>query len=485
MKTGAIYIRVSTIDQVEYSPESQLRLIKDYANKNSIIIYDEHIYRDEGISGRNAEKRPAFQQMISEAKRMPKPFDVILVYSSSRFARNHEQSIVYRSMLERECGIEIVSITQPNVDKKTDMLTNAIYSIIDEWYSLDLSDNVRRGMTQKAMEGGYQTSPPFGYEFKHKGAILSVKEDEASIVRHIFKKFLEDNSKWAIARDLKSKGIKSKRGSDIGTRSLYYMLRNPVYKGYIRWTPDKRVYWDFKNESTIISKGKHAPIIDEETFDAVQHKLDDQEKLTKSKARPTETTKHWLSGLIKCSNCGKSLNYNGASATKKIALFRCGGYGKGICNQANFIQVLKAESILIAYLTSAVSDINILYDSSIHQPDISFNEINHLNAELSKARKKLDRATKAYLEGAFEVEQYKEIKASTENEIKICCEKLASYNNKPKLNYLALQKDVNNVCEVLKNDKFDKNEKQTAARTIIEKIVFNKKCGEFKIYFYR
>ncbi|GHU59736.1 hypothetical protein AGMMS49975_27640 [Clostridia bacterium] len=128
-----------------------------------------------------------------------KDFECILVYSTSRFARNHEQSVVYRSMLEKEYGIEVISITQPNIDKKTDMLTTAIYSIMDEWYSMDLSENVKRGMTQKAMEGGYQTFPPFGYLQRHRGEIMVIDEDAAAFVRYIFNSFHEGKSKWCIA----------------------------------------------------------------------------------------------------------------------------------------------------------------------------------------------------------------------------------------------------------------------------------------------
>lgn len=94
MKIGAAYIRVSTDMQLELSPESQLKAIKEYAQRNDIILSNEFIFKDEGISGRKAEKRLAFMQMIAVAKSKPKPFDVILIWKFSRFARNREDSIV-------------------------------------------------------------------------------------------------------------------------------------------------------------------------------------------------------------------------------------------------------------------------------------------------------------------------------------------------------------------------------------------------------
>ncbi len=148
MRTAAAYIRVSTDMQTEYSPDSQLRMIHDYAKKNDLVVFEEFIFADEGISGRQAKKRPQFQKMLHAAKQ--KKFEVILIYNTSRFARNHEESVVYRAMLKRE-GIEVISITQPNIDEKTDLLMNALYAGMDERYSLDLSENVKRGMMEKAM----------------------------------------------------------------------------------------------------------------------------------------------------------------------------------------------------------------------------------------------------------------------------------------------------------------------------------------------
>ena len=106
MKVAAAYIRVSTDDQLEYSPDSQLEKIRLYAERNQILLPKEFIFVDEGISGRKTKNRPAFNEMIGLAKRKPKPFDVILVWKFSRFARNREDSIVYKSMLRKEHNIE-------------------------------------------------------------------------------------------------------------------------------------------------------------------------------------------------------------------------------------------------------------------------------------------------------------------------------------------------------------------------------------------
>jgi DNA invertase Pin-like site-specific DNA recombinase len=101
MNIAAVYIRVSTDSQTEYSPDAQLKAIKEYAKKHDIQIDPRYIFKDEGISGRKAEKRPAFMEMIRTAKSKPSPFNKILVHKFDRFARNREDSIVYKSLLKK------------------------------------------------------------------------------------------------------------------------------------------------------------------------------------------------------------------------------------------------------------------------------------------------------------------------------------------------------------------------------------------------
>lgn len=93
-KVAALYIRVSTEDQTELSPDAQKRLLLDYAQKNDMIVSGDFIFT-ESVSGRHAQKRPEFQKMIALAKQPSHPIDVILVWKFSRFARNQEESIVY------------------------------------------------------------------------------------------------------------------------------------------------------------------------------------------------------------------------------------------------------------------------------------------------------------------------------------------------------------------------------------------------------
>lgn len=94
LKTAAAYIRVSTDRQTELSPDSQLRIIKEYAKQNGYNIPSEYIFREDGLSGKYVKKRPQFIEMIGLAKQKPAPFSAILVWKFSRFARNQDRKSV-------------------------------------------------------------------------------------------------------------------------------------------------------------------------------------------------------------------------------------------------------------------------------------------------------------------------------------------------------------------------------------------------------
>ncbi|MBO5004207.1 MAG: recombinase family protein, partial [Clostridia bacterium] len=240
MLRGACYIRVSTDNQTEFSPDAQLKAIKKYAENNNIILDDDYVFVDEGISGRKADKRPAFQEMIKIAKSKPKKFDVILVHKFDRFARSREDSVVYKSLLKKECNIKVVSITESIEDDKFSVILEAMLEAMAEYYSLNLSDEVKKGMTEKAERGQYQASPPFGY--KMKDGKLEIVEDEANIVKVIFEKFTsKELNILQITKYINNLGYKTHRGNSFENRTIEYILTNPVYIGYSRWTPTGKI----------------------------------------------------------------------------------------------------------------------------------------------------------------------------------------------------------------------------------------------------
>ena len=277
MQRAALYIRVSTDDQVEYSPAAQKRLLMDYARKNNYIVDDEFIYIDDGYSGRKAEKRPAFMRMIGVAKSKPAPFDAILVHKFDRFARSREDSVVYKSLLRKD-GVKVISITEHLEDDKFSIILESMLEAMAEYYSINLSEEVKKGMTEKALRGEVQSVPPYGYTVKDN--VYVIVPEEAEIVRMIFDRILSgDTSFYRLAKELNAMGKKTKRGNGFQNRTVSYIAQNIVYAGKTVWCPTGKKELNFNNPDLIISDGKHEPIVSLEEFEKAQEILRNKPKL--------------------------------------------------------------------------------------------------------------------------------------------------------------------------------------------------------------
>lgn len=338
LKIAAAYIRVSTDDQTELSPDSQIKVVREFAKQKGYLIPKEYIFRDDGISGRKASKRPEFNHMIAVAKQTPSPFSAIMVWKFSRFARNQEEAIFYKGMLKKR-GIDVISTSEPIIDGPFGSLIERIIEWFDEYYSINLSTEVKRGMTEKVSRGGAVSIPAFGYDIVDKK--YQVNPINAPIVQRIFIKYLNGVGCRAIANELNDLGIKTTRGNNWENRTIEYILRNPVYIGKIRWNPKRRTRRNYDDKDIMIVDGIHQPIIDTDLFDKVQKKLDEN----KAKYRPYITDRqngkeYMLKGLVKCSNCGAtmSMSCNGLQCIK---------YAHGTCNVSHSIQVNRLNEVVI------------------------------------------------------------------------------------------------------------------------------------------
>lgn len=477
MKTAAVYIRVSTEDQTEHSPESQLTEIKKYAKRHDMIIDAAHIYTDAGISGRTAKKRPQFQKMISVAKTAPCPFDVILVWKFSRFARNQEESILYKSLLRRESNVEVVSITEETGDSMFGPLIERIIEWMDEFYSIRLSEEVRTKMTLVSQKGRVQTGAPFGYQ-KTPGEEMVIVPDEAEWIRYIFRQFVSGKSMLSIAKELNAHGVRTHRGNRFENRTIDYILHNPMYIGCTRWTPtgktlSKRI---FDSEDTIIAKGTFEPIISDDLFRAAAERLTTLKKSRKPYAKPQDVRKHWLSGLVKCSSCGATLTYSPANNG-----FQCYKYAKGICKDSHYISAPKLEAAVIDAISQVTVTEQFIRDNT---PAESFNEpAADYTAMLSRLERMLERAKLAYVEGIDTIEEYSANKNKIMAEIdEINALQREAENKKEYLSKEEVESRLFDIISLLKSDT-GKDEKYEAISSSVENIEFSRVTSSIRVFF--
>lgn len=480
MKIAAAYIRVSTDDQLEYSPDSQIKLIREFAKKNEYILPDEFIFVDEGISGKTAQKRPAFNKMIAIAKQKEDSFDTILVWKFSRFARNQEESIVFKKMLKKS-SVDVVSISEPIGDDHFGSLIERIIEWMDEYYVIRLSDEVKRGMTEKATRGEPLCHPAFGYDMRDKKYYPN--PEQAPVIKEIFNRFVSGENINQITLWLQSIGIRTVRGNLPDRRFVEYILHNPVYIGKIRWCTDGKAASkrDYYNENFMVVDGTHEAIISQEVFEKAQDIIAENRKKYRKYQRSEQKVEFMLKGLVRCSNCGATLVYTNATAHS----LQCHNYsGRRGCNVSHNISLRKAEPLVIEALKSAVDNLSFNIDIETPQQDDSNKNIESL---IKKERQKLVKIKEAYASGVDTLEEYKEQKekitntlSALQNEIEKSKPKNIPFSAK---NYA---KKVTNVIKILESPDASPAAKNEALRTIIKKIVFNKTVAPYTLdlYFY-
>ena len=482
LKIGAAYIRVSTDDQVELSPDSQLAMVRDYAAKNGIIIPDEYVFVDEGISGRQASKRPAFNKMIAVAKQSDHPIDLILVWKFSRFARNQEESIVYKAMLRKD-KVDVVSISEPLVEGPFGSLIERILEWMDEYYSIRLSGEVKRSMTLNAQRGRRQIAAPFGYMLTppaSDGSRQMVPEpSEAPLVCEIYQRFIAGEGLFPIAKWLNSLGAKTHRGGAMENRTVEYILRNPIYNGKIRWTPTGRARRDFDNPDTIVADGDHEAIIDDATWEAAQQRMRAVKEQWGYKARPTHELKDWLGGIVRCSECNATL------IVAQNKYFKCNNYVRGRCSSSQHIKTeLLRESVLAKLREDADSALPLPYELSITS-DGSGDEIKRLQLALDMLDRKLSRIRDAYAAGIDTLDDYKKYRADVDAEKEQIQSRLSELEGRlsPEAAMDAVRAGIRTALETLEDPSATKEQKNNAARSVIFSCTFDKSTMYLKIVY--
>lgn len=491
LKMGAAYIRVSTHMQEELSPDAQKRLLLDYAKANNIVISEEYIFLEGGISGKKADKRPEFLRMISLAKQKPAPFNVVLVWKFSRFARNQEESIVYKSLLRKQCNVDVVSVSEPIIDGPFGSLIERIIEWMDEYYSVRLSGEVFRGMSEKAMKGGYQARPPLGYRIDRPGEPPVIIPEQAKIVQTIFNKYVNEHmGLFEIARYLNSLGLKTSHGKPFERRSIEYILQNPTYCGMIRWNRTENETNRIKDkEDWIITDGQHEPIISKELFDQAQEQW--KKNYRPRGARPASTYRHWLSGLIKCPACGRTMiakNFTEKKTGKNYCYFTCYGYSKGKCSAKTAVSSRALEPVILAGIKEAAASDHLTFEVKKNYTMEEIDQRQILEELLAKIPDKEMRIKEAYRNGIDTLEEYKQNKALIQKEREVLEAQLeactpAASNLQEDLSK-AMAKRIHGIADILEADAFDTSQKSNALKSVVSHIVYHKEDDIADIYYY-
>ena len=278
--TGVIYARYSSDSQREESIEGQMRECMAYAERSGITIIGNYI--DRAMSARTAD-RPDFQRMINDSEKHL--FDVILVWKLDRFARNRYDSAIYKSKLKKY-GVRVVSAKENISDNPEGIILEGMLESMAEYYSANLSVNVKRGQRETLAKGRFCGGRvPFGY--KIEDGKLVADERSAPIIQHVFEAYARGVSKKEIAKELNAKGVKSVTGKEIGVKTFQSALTCPVYIG------------------KFVRNGQEVPgcaqaLISQELFDKVQTRLAANRRAPAASKAKVE---YLLQGKAYCGHC--------------------------------------------------------------------------------------------------------------------------------------------------------------------------------------
>ena len=479
LEIGAAYIRVSTDDQTELSPDAQIRVIMDAAKADGYIIPKEYIFEEKkGISGRKADNRPEFQRMIAIAKsQKPAPFSRLYLWKFSRFARNQEESTFYKGVLRKKCGIDIKSVSEPIMEGMFGRLIETIIEWFDEYYSFNLSGEVIRGMTEKALREGYQCSPCLGYTAIGDGKPFIIDEKTYPAVEFIFQTYHDGRDMTATARAANRRGYVTRHGNPFDRRTVCRILTNRFYVGEVSW-------------NGIMFQGTHEtrPSISS-IFEDVQNRIASEYR--PQKRREASANAHWLSGLLKCSTCGGSLGFNRSNNQKKRPdFFQCWKYAKGIHLDSCCVSARIAEKAVLESLQKAIATNEIEYEYIRKEDEAIQGEEVAIYETLARLDVKERRIREAYENEIDTLEEYRQNKLRLKNEREALlaeAERIHQQHAQAKENVpdkAEVMRRISSVYELISAQDIDNETKGNALRSVVKEIVFDRKLGRFSFYYY-
>ena len=414
-KKCVIYIRVSSERQVQgYSLEGQKRYLKEWAEFEGMTVSE--IYVEPGKSGKSISGREVFQQMLEDISSRRVDTDYVVVFKLSRFGRNAKDILNSLTYIKRY-GVNLIC-KEDGLDSSTAMgrMMITILGAVAEMERENILVQTMLGREEKAKQGGWNGGfAPYGYELVD--GKLEIKEDEAPIVQLVFDKFVNGGIGYStIAGYLNRQGVPklpSKNShrrafTDWSVHHIKRMLDNPVYTGRVAFGRTRlekvegteSAYRRVRSDEFIMSdEVAHEPIISDELFEKAQVKR--KEKSVTGNPSVGRSSKHLLSGILKCPMCGSSMYADASAWTNQDGerrykrKYQCGHYAKskyGQCKK-NAISAEWIEAEVIEYTKLLVR--NPQFAEDIQKQIGQKVDVSELDAEMANYRKRLKKLEKS------------------------------------------------------------------------------------------
>jgi site-specific DNA recombinase len=375
---AVIYARYSPgPNQREESIEGQIRECKEVAKKHGLMVI--HEYADRRLTGTNDE-RPEFQRMLRDADRGL--FDVVITWKNDRFARNRYDSAIYKQRLKRN-GVKIIYAKEHIPDGPEGIILESLLEGMAEYYSANLSQNIRRGIRENALEGKhFGGTVPLGYKLDHEKRYI-LDPEKAPLVREIFERYIAGESIVDMCDDLNRRGYTTAGGKKFVRSSLHRMLANEKYIGVMRY-------------EDIVLKDATPRIITDEQF-AAAAKRSERNKISK-RAPIYAPVEFLLTGKVYCGHCGQPMGGTGGTGRhgSRFYYYQCNGrkYKKGSCNKKPIKKDILEKSVCDCVVNNIINNdtvINSIIDRcmEIQLQEVDTSPADGLRRELADAEKSL------------------------------------------------------------------------------------------------
>lgn len=286
---AVIYARYSSSGQREESIEGQLRECRAYAKHNGFTVIGEYV--DKALTGRT-DKRPDFQRMLRDSERGL--FKAVILWKTDRFARNRYDSAMYKYKLKKN-GVRLYYAKESIPDGPEGIILESVMEGYAEYYSENLSQNVKRGNYDSALELKTLGVRVYGLR-KSADDHFEPDPDTAPVVRRIFEEYAGGERAKDIVERLNAEGYRTINGKPFSKTSLPMILRNEKYLGTY-------IYKDIRVENAFPA------IVTKELFDKCQKLL---MRHHRSPAASRDTN-FLLTAKLFCGKCGEPMTGDGGT----------------------------------------------------------------------------------------------------------------------------------------------------------------------------
>ena len=434
-----LYLRVSTEDQARegFSLPEQRERLETFCKFKGYEIVD--YYEDAGISAKTGNYRPEFERLKEDIK--SKRINTIIALKLDRITRSIFDWEKLMTFLDEndayiDCANDEVNTTNANGKMVSRLLMSVSQNEIER-----TSERTKVGLAGAIKQGHLPSQAPLGYKRENKKLVIDYSTKD--VVVRIFELYYNGNSYQTISNILNEEQVLGKTNWRDST--ITAILENEVYKG--DFVHGKRTKHPTYYENVV------EPLVSKEMWEDCQ-----AQKKKNSRAYQRTLTYLFLQ-KIRCPRCN---NLMGGKATKK----KNGNvYYYYYCNDC---KLNLKENVIEEYFENFINEI-VEYDSVVNQfflPMIKqkFDEPKELlEKELDKQNAKLDRIRKAYISGAFDLEEYNAEKKIVDEAISKIQSELNTTNITEELKFtpqdILLKRDIDFINKVKLKDEYKERTK--------------------------